>query len=185
MVPALLYHLLLFHCLSSWPPTAPLQDTSFLDNTRQLMTDLRQGWKMSDTVFISREAYPIHTDYCEYLFKDTIDFSAGELQELRDTVHDSPLKIWTPDLVGGPARLVRSDSLIDATKVMGPDNFFFYLKKGDLWLFTAPLFFRNYTLCLMDVTSYGGILSMSQRLSLYKKVNGHWKEIRIFCTMMS
>jgi hypothetical protein len=187
MIPVLLYHLLLFQCLGNCPPRAPFQDTSYLENTRQLMTDIRNNRIMSDTLYISREAYPIRTAYCDYLFKDTVNFSAGELQELHAAVHDSPLKIWSPDLVGGPARLVRSDSLINVTRViMGPGYFEFYLKiKGDLWNFTAPLFFRDYTLCLMDVTSYGGTLSMSQRLSLFRKVDGHWKEIRSFCHTMS
>jgi hypothetical protein len=129
MICALLYHLLLFH------PS----DTSNLENIRELMTEIRNNRIMSDTLFISRQAYPLHTEYCEELWNDTINFTAAERLELHSPTHDTLIKTWTSDLVGGPAYLVKSDSLIEATKVMGPNNFDFYLKiKGELWSFSTP-----------------------------------------------
>lgn len=181
MTCAFLYRLLLFHCLTGGPP-----DTSYLENIRQLMTDIRNNRIMSDTLFISRQAYPLHTEYCEELWNDTVNLTAAERLELHSPTHDTLIKTWTSDLVGGAAYLVKSDSLIEATKVMGPNNFDFYLNiKGGLWSFSTPLFLRHGELCLIEISSYSGPMSASNRLSLFKKINGHWKEVRFFCSGIS
>jgi hypothetical protein len=186
MVQLYLISFLLLQCLIGGKSERSSQNTQYLEDTRQFMKHFRESSHLMDTLFIENFTSVART-CVEEAFKDSTHLSEGDRQEIRAWLDHPPLNSWTPDLVGGPAKIISQDSLgllVKAAIARSP-------VRGDyslgirVYSFSAPIFFHDNTLCLFNSSSYCGGLCGGGQLYLLRKDGGQWKVINSFCGWMS
>ncbi|MBV9988333.1 MAG: hypothetical protein JO301_11685 [Chitinophagaceae bacterium] len=118
----------------------------------------------------------------DFLSRSIISLNPDEQKAVKAQFSDPPLKLWDTSLV--KARILRGDTLAvilkDRTRWWR-----FHEQYGGYDYYSAPIFLRNYTLCVFSSYHYCGSLCGEGKITLYQKEDGQWKPVESFCRWIS
>jgi len=163
-----------------------IQDSiSYRNKAIAFIKEVRKD-NLKDTSFILVDKpFNYNTFTCfEELSKDVSTFSKQELQFIRNKKFHS-ISSWAMDDFTN-IKQVKKDSLnsIFAGKGDGWEYFYTHFGKG-FHSFSYPIFLRNDNYCIFYFDNSCGWLCGVGWLSLYKKVNDKWVELKTYCNWVS
>ena len=141
---------------------------------------------LSDANFILADK-PFSFEYFDCineLIKDTTIYTKDEIKLIKDKTQPSLTK-WTKELFAN-TKLVSSDTInsIFKDKLKWWTYFYKHIGRG-FNTFSVPIFFRNDSYCLFYSDHHCGGLCGGGRLTLYKKENNKWTEVKSYCDWIS
>lgn len=188
------YHLLLLSVIlfayscrtQSHSKTMGKQEQEYIQQTKEFIQYIRTIEYPKDTILLVDKPNMKELNKCipELLF-DTTLFTIIERGIIRSQVSMPFLNNWETILVD-KARIISQDTVnaIFKDKYRWWNYFYKHYGKG-FSSYSAPIFLRNYTLCLFySGHSCGGLCGGGQ-VTLFKKEHNTWKPFRIFCNWIS
>lgn len=142
--------------------------------------------ELSDTNFILADKPFSFEDFdcIKELLTDTTIYTKDELLLIRNKTKPLLTK-WTKEFFTN-TKIVNSDTISSIFKDNSKWWPYFYKNIGRSFnTFSVPIFFRNDTYCLFYSDHHCGGLCGGGRLTLYKKENNKWTEIKSYCDWVS
>jgi hypothetical protein len=119
------------------------------------------------------------------LFRDSTIFTKEEQETIISQINDPVLEKWDTKLVE-KVKIISSDTVTAIFKDRNKWWTYFYNHYGSSFnSYSAPIFLRDYTLCLFYSDNSCGGLCGSGRITLFKKEQGIWRPIKSFCESIS
>lgn len=119
--------------------------------------DLREKVDMSQFVVLLED----------YGWKTSL-LTTEEIAQLKVLVKNPPLECWEKSLVSKASLLIKdSHRKSDANGKL----------RNGYYSLSVPLFFRDFTICLVSMGYHCGALCGRGHLSIYKKINGSWRKV--------
>lgn len=142
--------------------------------------------KLSDTNFILADK-PFSFEYFDCikeLLADSTTYTNDELIFIKSRINPSLAK-WTKELFPN-IKIVSSDTIDSIFKDNSKWWEYYYEHIGRSFnSFSFPIFLRNDTYCLFYSDHHCGGLCGGGRLTLYKKENNKWTEVKSYCNWIS
>lgn len=160
------------------------KDTLYIRKAVEFINEAERYYLDSNFI-INKIVLDIDTNCINELIKDTHNFSKRELRSIR--TKNTHIQYWT-NKEFPKHKIFNYDSLW----VVHKDNFVQVAREFDklykhkkIVSFSMPLFFRNYTYCIIYIKDGCGINCGSRRLVAYKKNGKKWKRVKTYCEWFS
>jgi len=179
--------LTLYSCSSqSYSNTTSKQKREYIEETKEFIKYIRTNEYTDDTILLVDKPNMKEFNECiNSLFRDTTLFAFDEQEIIKAQVDEPLLKKWDTKLVD-KAKIISRDTVTAIFKDRNKWWTYFYKYYGESFnTYSAPIFLRNYTLCLFYSSNSCGGLCGGGQITLFKKEGNTWKPFKSFCDWVS
>lgn len=151
----------------------------FIENFKQDTIAFNLSEKVVNFKFFMEE--------CKVEFEnDTNTLTRDEKKYVINHYKNNNLKKWTNDLVPN-ARIISSKTITNIFKVKSGGNWPVFKEKfgKDLYNFSAPVFLRNNSYCILYFNKRCGNLCGFGGYIIYKKTNNKWQSFKNYCAWIN
>lgn len=170
----------------SKPLTKEQEDSSkYITESLKFIKSVIPGFLDSSQYLLQDEPASLNVIDCFNEFKaDTSTFSKEDLKVIQQAYERPLIKRWTPEMF--PRTSFVKKTTIDSIFEKGDGWEYFYNHIGAGFnTFSAPIFLRDYSWCLIYTSDHCGWLCASGRLELYSKKAGKWEVVKSWCNWIS
>jgi len=154
-----------------------ISDTSgYIEQVKEFMNYIRKTEIKENTILLVDK--PHMTECGIHLFDDVIKYNNEENEFIKTQISQPLIKTWSIDLVN-EAKIINHDTLDAIFKDEEKGWNYFYKNYGKIFhVFSAPIFLRDNTYCLLYSEYHCGGLCGEGNCMLYKKENNLWKRLK-------
>jgi hypothetical protein len=162
------------------------QKREYFQETKEFIKYIRTIENANDTILLVDKPNMKEFNECiNGLFRDTTLFTKDEQKTIKSQINDPLLKKWDTKLVE-KANVISSDTVTTIFKDRNKWWTYFYKHYGRSFnSYSAPIFLRNYTLCLFYSDHSCGGLCGSGQIIIFKKEGDKWNPFKSFCDWIS
>ncbi len=164
----------------------PLDSITYLKETKVFMAFISKEPDGNQSVLVSDIPTKIKKTDCVYwLLQDSSNFTAEEMAYFKSPLEPDLIKQWNSSLIP-MSRFISEDSISAVFKDHNKNWPYFYKHFGSGFSkYSAPIFIRNYTYCLIYTSHHCGGLCGEGMLTLFIKEDGKWKRVKDYCRWIS
>jgi hypothetical protein len=183
-----LYPFIVFFGLTTPSPNysaAPADSSEYIRQTGAFINSIQNKINPNKVEFLL-EDQPQELDYLTCIKSarhDSSGLTSAEKEFIGRESNKTRIAAWPAGLIEH-STIIPKDTIAAAFAAKKLDDGWRYFKghyDDGFYMFTPPVFLRNYTLCLFNYAYYCGGVCGEGHTILYKKGGDGWKEIQTYC----